>query len=114
MCPCLLFFVLFIAALCLLISIKILRLTNLDTLFRVRDGLRSGKPFITALFRIDTESQRHGGELVAEVLKAHGVRELFTLCGGHISPILVACEQIGQQTKSISSPTNESDPKTNN
>ncbi|KAL3075405.1 hypothetical protein niasHT_036125 [Heterodera trifolii] len=36
----------------------------------------------------------HGGELVAEVLKAHRVRELFTLCGGHISPILVACEQI--------------------
>ncbi|KAL3107406.1 hypothetical protein niasHT_019147 [Heterodera trifolii] len=34
---------------------------------------------------------RHGGELVVEVLKAHGVRELFTLCGGHISPILVAC-----------------------
>ncbi|KAL3087490.1 hypothetical protein niasHS_008114 [Heterodera schachtii] len=95
MCPCLLFFVLFIVALCLLISIKILRLTNLDILFRVRDGLRSGKPFITALFRVDTESQRHGGELVAEVLKAHGVRELFTLCGGHISPILVACEQIG-------------------
>ncbi|KAL3103802.1 hypothetical protein niasHT_020831 [Heterodera trifolii] len=32
---------------------------------------------------------------MVEVLKAHGVRELFTLCGGHILPILVACEQIG-------------------
>ncbi|MEZ5331567.1 MAG: thiamine pyrophosphate-binding protein [Thermoanaerobaculia bacterium] len=28
-----------------------------------------------------------GGALVAEVLERHGVRELFTLCGGHISPI---------------------------
>ena len=35
----------------------------------------------------------NGGERVAEVLRAHGVRFLFTLCGGHISPILVACKQ---------------------
>ncbi|KAL3103575.1 hypothetical protein niasHS_000758 [Heterodera schachtii] len=69
MCPCLLFFVLFIVALCLLISVKILRLTNLDILFRIRDALRNGKPFITALFRVDAESQRHGGELVAKLLK---------------------------------------------
>ena len=32
----------------------------------------------------------HGGELVARVLKAHGVKWVFTLSGGHISPILVA------------------------
>jgi acetolactate synthase-1/2/3 large subunit len=37
----------------------------------------------------------HGGDLIAEVLKAQGVRFLFTLCGGHISPILVACKQRG-------------------
>jgi len=37
----------------------------------------------------------HGGDLVAEVLKAHGVRFLFTLCGGHISPILVGCKRLG-------------------
>lgn len=30
----------------------------------------------------------HGGDRVAGVLGAHGVRFLFTLCGGHISPIL--------------------------
>ena len=34
----------------------------------------------------------HGGDLIAEVLKAQGVKFLFTLCGGHISPILVGCK----------------------
>jgi len=37
----------------------------------------------------------HGGDLIAEVLKAQGVQFLFTLCGGHISPILVSCKQRG-------------------
>lgn len=37
----------------------------------------------------------HGGDLVAEVLKAQGISLLFTLCGGHISPILVGCKQRG-------------------
>jgi acetolactate synthase-1/2/3 large subunit len=37
----------------------------------------------------------HGGDLIAEVLKAQGVRFLFTLCGGHISPILVGCKHRG-------------------
>ena len=32
---------------------------------------------------------------MAAVLKAHGVRFLFTLVGGHISPLLVACEKLG-------------------
>ncbi|XP_074423274.1 2-hydroxyacyl-CoA lyase 2 isoform X2 [Larus michahellis] len=45
--------------------------------------------------KVDPQSPRHGGELVAEVLKAHGVRFLFTLAGGHISPILVASEKVG-------------------
>ncbi|WP_455204344.1 thiamine pyrophosphate-binding protein [Kaarinaea lacus] len=35
----------------------------------------------------------YGGELVAKVLQAQGVRTIFTLCGGHISPILVAAQQ---------------------
>jgi len=34
-----------------------------------------------------------GGDLVADVLVEHGVRHLFTLCGGHISPILVSSKQ---------------------
>ena len=37
----------------------------------------------------------NGGELVAEVLARHGVQTLFTLCGGHISPILVGCHRRG-------------------
>lgn len=36
-----------------------------------------------------------GGELVGEVLRRQGVRFLFTLCGGHISPILVAAKALG-------------------
>ena len=38
---------------------------------------------------------RGGGDRVAQVLAAHGVRFLFTLCGGHISPILVAAKARG-------------------
>lgn len=32
---------------------------------------------------------------MAAVLRAHGVRFIFTLVGGHISPLLVACEKLG-------------------
>ncbi|HYN21815.1 MAG TPA: thiamine pyrophosphate-binding protein, partial [Thermoanaerobaculia bacterium] len=37
----------------------------------------------------------NGGDRVAEVLHAQGVRFLFTLCGGHISPILVGAKRLG-------------------
>lgn len=37
----------------------------------------------------------HGGELVAATLEKHGVRYVFTLCGGHISPILTAAKARG-------------------
>jgi acyl-CoA synthetase (AMP-forming)/AMP-acid ligase II/thiamine pyrophosphate-dependent acetolactate synthase large subunit-like protein len=37
----------------------------------------------------------HGGDRVAEALRAHGVTLLFTLCGGHISPILTGAKQRG-------------------
>lgn len=37
----------------------------------------------------------HGGVLVAQVLRQQGVLFLFTLCGGHISPILVAAKALG-------------------
>lgn len=36
-----------------------------------------------------------GGSQLARVLKAQGVRFLFTLCGGHISPILIAAKREG-------------------
>jgi thiamine pyrophosphate-dependent acetolactate synthase large subunit-like protein len=38
---------------------------------------------------------RHGGDRVAEALRVHGVRCVFTLCGGHISPILSAAKARG-------------------
>jgi len=37
----------------------------------------------------------NGGDRVAEVLARRGVPFLFTLCGGHISPILVGAKQRG-------------------
>ena len=37
----------------------------------------------------------NGGERIARVLKAHDVRFLFTLCGGHISPILKGAKDLG-------------------
>lgn len=39
--------------------------------------------------------ERNGGTIIAERLKAQGVEQLFTLCGGHISPILVGARQAG-------------------
>jgi thiamine pyrophosphate-dependent acetolactate synthase large subunit-like protein len=37
----------------------------------------------------------NGGDIVGQVLQAHGVRFLFTLCGGHISPILKGAKDRG-------------------
>lgn len=37
----------------------------------------------------------HGGDRIAERLQAHGVAQVFTLCGGHISPILTAARARG-------------------
>ena len=42
-----------------------------------------------------TATGRHGGDRVADALQAQGVRQVFTLCGGHISPILAACKARG-------------------
>lgn len=51
--------------------------------------------FYVLSHKVDRQSDRHGGELVAETLRSHGVKFVFTLAGGHISPILVASEKIG-------------------
>ena len=42
-----------------------------------------------------SETASHGGDRVALSLQAHGVRHVFTLCGGHISPILTAARSRG-------------------
>ena len=41
------------------------------------------------------ESHFHGGDRIAAALKAHGVSLVFTLCGGHISPILTGSKAQG-------------------
>ncbi|XP_010638301.1 acetolactate synthase-like protein [Fukomys damarensis] len=51
--------------------------------------------FYQLMHKVDEASVWHGGENVAAVLKAHGVRFVFTLVGGHISSVLVACEKLG-------------------
>lgn len=40
---------------------------------------------------------KHGGDIVGEVLARRGVRHLFTLGGGHISPILLGAKRQGIQ-----------------
>ena len=37
----------------------------------------------------------NGGEIIARVLQKQGVKFLFTLCGGHISPIFVSAQKLG-------------------
>jgi acetolactate synthase-1/2/3 large subunit len=44
---------------------------------------------------VSTSGVRHGGDRIAEVLQAHGVPCIYTLCGGHISPILAAAKARG-------------------
>ena len=49
---------------------------------------------VFSIQQVDAKSERHGGEIVAQVLKDHNVKFLFCLSGGHISPILVGAEQL--------------------
>ena len=37
----------------------------------------------------------NGGDNIGRILERQGVRHLFTLCGGHISPILVGAKKLG-------------------
>ena len=41
------------------------------------------------------DGDRHGGDLVVDALKAAGVREIFTLSGGHVFPIYDGCVKAG-------------------
>ncbi len=43
----------------------------------------------------DDERRFHGGDRIALALRARGVSFIFTLCGGHISPILTGCKAQG-------------------
>src|SRR6266702_4972774 len=42
-----------------------------------------------------------GGDLIADVLQKQGVRFLFTLCGGHIAPILVSAKARGMRVVDV-------------
>lgn len=42
-----------------------------------------------------SRTHQHGGDHVAAALQAQGVQFLFTLCGGHIAPILTAAKARG-------------------
>ncbi len=43
----------------------------------------------------------HGGRVAAEALAAHGVRFVFTLCGGHISPLLIGAKAAGMRVVDV-------------
>jgi acetolactate synthase I/II/III large subunit len=43
----------------------------------------------------ETGTQLHGGRLIAERLRAHGVEKLFTLSGGHLFSIYDGCREEG-------------------
>ena len=44
---------------------------------------------------------KDGGAIIGEILASRGVKQLFTLCGGHISPILVGAEANGVQVVDV-------------
>lgn len=44
---------------------------------------------------------QHGGSILGETLYRLGVRHLFTLCGGHISPILTGAQDAGVQVVDV-------------
>ncbi|MBX3182352.1 MAG: thiamine pyrophosphate-binding protein [Polyangiaceae bacterium] len=46
-------------------------------------------------------TDRNGGAIIGEVLASRGVETLFTLCGGHISPILVGAKARGIQVVDV-------------
>lgn len=46
---------------------------------------------------IDKQAYVHGGDRVAAALESQGVRFVFTLCGGHIAPILTASKARGMR-----------------
>jgi acetolactate synthase-1/2/3 large subunit len=43
----------------------------------------------------------HGGDLLARECKAHGVTHIFTLCGGHISPVLTGAKNLGMRVVDV-------------
>ena len=85
---------------CLITSvISILTFLNLVPFF-IHLAQMAGRQLtiLSYLFRNapKVDPTNHGGHLIAKVLKSHGVDNVFTLSGGHISPILVGAEKLGE------------------
>lgn len=55
---------------------------------------RQSRLLYSLFHKVDKTSTKHGGELVARVFKSHGVENIFTLPGGHVSPIVVASDKL--------------------
>ncbi|KAK6752548.1 hypothetical protein RB195_003770 [Necator americanus] len=91
------FLVVFIFAAFVLLVWKWLDIRSVDEIYNITRLLTcgNGQHVVSNMFQVDENSGRHGGELVASVLKSHNIKEIFVLCGGHISPILVAAENLG-------------------
>lgn len=56
--------------------------------------VRQSRLLYSFFHKVDTTSKKHGGELVAQVFKSHGIDNIFTLPGGHVSPIVVASDKL--------------------
>lgn len=55
---------------------------------------RQSRLLYSFFHKSDPSSKKHGGELVAKVIKSHGIDNIFYLAGGHVSPIVVASNKL--------------------
>lgn len=55
---------------------------------------RQSRLLYSLFHKSDPFSKKHGGELVAKVIKSHGIDNIFYLAGGHVSPIVVASDKL--------------------
>lgn len=55
---------------------------------------RQSRLLYSLFHKSDPSSKKHGGELVAQVIKSHGIDNIFYLAGGHVSPIVVASDKL--------------------
>eukprot|EP01128_Nolandella_sp_AFSM9_P011825 TRINITY_DN873_c0_g1_i2.p1 TRINITY_DN873_c0_g1~~TRINITY_DN873_c0_g1_i2.p1 ORF type:complete len:629 (+),score=128.83 TRINITY_DN873_c0_g1_i2:82-1887(+) len=67
-------------------------LMGLAVYFLRSRGLKRGKMVYKFVW---DRSTSNAGDLVGECLKQHGVKFVYTLCGGHVSPILVGSKKAG-------------------
>lgn len=52
--------------------------------------------FVTSChYQVDEKSEQHGGEIIGQVLKAHGVEHIFTLQNKSVAPICKGAEKNG-------------------